>query len=90
MHSVFASVFPSWSLKSLLTLEMAMCAAGLDIPSRASSGALVRLTALRHMLGQRATSSRSAAELAHLLSYGAHTSLPAPPTNSSQCALSAA
>ncbi len=56
-----------------------MCvAAGLDIPSRASSGALVRLTALRHMLGQRATSSRSAAELAHFLSYGAHTSLPQP------------
>ncbi len=48
--------------------------AGLNIPSRTSSGALVRLTALRHMLGQRATSSRSAAELAHLLSYGAHCS----------------
>ncbi|BDA43411.1 H(+)/Cl(-) exchange transporter 7 [Coccomyxa sp. Obi] len=43
---------------------------GLGIPSRTSSGALVRLTALRHMLGQRATSARSAAELAHFLSYG--------------------
>ena len=44
---------------------------GVDVPSRTSSGALLRLTALRHVLGSRVTSARSAADLAQLLSYGA-------------------